>query len=67
LAPCDFFPFPKLKFKLKGCQFDTIEEIQKKKKKVLDTLTEKEKQKKKKKMEETVGLVSTCRRELLRG
>jgi hypothetical protein len=28
LAPCDFFPFPEMKLKLKGRRFDTIEEIQ---------------------------------------
>jgi len=28
LAPCDFFLFPKMKSKLKGRRFDTIEEIQ---------------------------------------
>jgi hypothetical protein len=28
LAPCDFFLFPKMKLKLKGCWFDNIEEIQ---------------------------------------
>jgi hypothetical protein len=28
LAPCDFFLFPKMKLKLKGCWFDTTEEIQ---------------------------------------
>jgi hypothetical protein len=28
LAPCIFFLFPKMKLKLKGCQFDTTEEIQ---------------------------------------
>jgi hypothetical protein len=28
LAPCDFFVFPKMKFKLKGRRFDTTEEIQ---------------------------------------
>ena len=27
LAPCDFFLFPKMKLKLKGRRFDTIEEI----------------------------------------
>jgi hypothetical protein len=27
LAPCDFFLFPKMKFKLKGRRFDTNEEI----------------------------------------
>jgi hypothetical protein len=28
LAPCDLFLFPKMKLKLKGRRFDTIEEIQ---------------------------------------
>jgi transposase len=28
LAPCDFFLFPKMKLKLKGRRFETIEEIQ---------------------------------------
>jgi hypothetical protein len=28
LAPCDFFLFPKIKSKLKGCWLDTTEEIQ---------------------------------------
>jgi hypothetical protein len=28
LAPCDFFLFPKMKLKLKGRRFDSIEEIQ---------------------------------------
>jgi hypothetical protein len=28
LAPCDFFLFLKMKLKLKGRRFDTIEEIQ---------------------------------------
>jgi hypothetical protein len=37
LAPCDFFLFPKMKLKLKGCQFDTNEEIQAKSQRVLDT------------------------------
>jgi hypothetical protein len=27
-APCFFFPFPKIKLKLKGRRFDTNEEIQ---------------------------------------
>jgi hypothetical protein len=36
MAPCDFFQFPKMKSKLKGCWFDTDEEKQT----VLDTLTE---------------------------
>ena len=42
LAPCDFFLFPKMELKLKGRQFDTIEEIQAEMQKVLDTLTEKD-------------------------
>jgi len=41
LAPCDFFLFPKMKFKLKGRRFDTIEDSQAETQKVLDTLTEK--------------------------
>jgi hypothetical protein len=28
VAPCNFFLFPKMKLKLKGCRFDTTEEIQ---------------------------------------
>jgi hypothetical protein len=36
LAPCDFFLFPKLKLKLKGRQFDAIEEIQAESRRVLD-------------------------------
>jgi hypothetical protein len=27
-APCDFYLYPKMKLKLKGLRFDTIEEIQ---------------------------------------
>jgi len=42
LALCDFFLFPKMKLKLKGRQFDTIEEIQAKSQRVLDTLIEKD-------------------------
>jgi hypothetical protein len=41
LAPCDFFLFPKMKLKLKGRRFDTIEEIQPESHRVLGTLTEK--------------------------
>jgi hypothetical protein len=41
LAPCDFFLFPKMKLKLKGHRFDTIEEIQAEVQRVLDTLREK--------------------------
>jgi hypothetical protein len=42
LAPCDLFLFPKMKLKLKGRRFDTIEEIQSESERVLDTLTEKD-------------------------
>jgi hypothetical protein len=42
LAPCDFFVFPKKKFKLKGHRFDTIEGILAESQIVLDTLTEKD-------------------------
>jgi hypothetical protein len=37
LASCDFFLFPKMKLKLKGSRFDTIEEIQAESPRVLDT------------------------------
>jgi hypothetical protein len=66
LAPCDFFLSPKIKRKPKRRRFDTIEEIQTESQEVLDTdrqglpgnvL----------KIEETVGPVFTCGRELLRG
>jgi hypothetical protein len=42
LAPRDFFLFPKMKLKLKGCRFDTIDKIQVESLVVLDTLTEKD-------------------------
>jgi hypothetical protein len=42
LAPCGYFLFPKMKLKLKGRCFDTIEEIQVESQRVLDTLTEKD-------------------------
>jgi hypothetical protein len=45
LAPCDFFLFPKMKLKLKGRRFDTIEEMQAESQRVLDTLTDKDFQK----------------------
>jgi hypothetical protein len=66
LAPSYFFVFPKMKLKLKGGQFDTIEEIQAESQRVLDTdrtgLPGSVP-----KMEETVGPLSACGRELLRG
>jgi hypothetical protein len=66
LAPCDFFLFLKMKLKLKGRRINTIEEIQTESQKVLDTPTVKT-SKKVPKIEETVGPVSTCGKELLRG
>jgi hypothetical protein len=42
LAPGDFLLFPKVKLKLKGRRFDTIEEIQAESQRVFDTLTEKD-------------------------
>jgi len=66
LAPCDFFLVPKLKLKLKGRRFDAIEEIQAESHRLLDT-GRKRLPGGVPKMEETVGPVSTCGRELLRG
>ena len=40
LAPCDFWLFPKLKEKLRGCCYETIEEIKEGVVKVIDTLTQ---------------------------
>ena len=40
LAPCDFWLFPKLKEKLRGCSYDTIEEMKEAVAKVIDTLTQ---------------------------
>ena len=37
LAPCDFWLFPKLKEKLRGCRYETIEEIKEAVTKVIDT------------------------------
>jgi transposase len=42
LAPCEFFLFSKMKLKLKGRRFDTIEEIQGEWQRVLDSVTEKD-------------------------
>jgi hypothetical protein len=56
-----------MKLKLKGRRFDTIEEIQAESLRVLDSLTEKVFQGAVQKIEKTVGPVSTCGRELLRG
>ena len=40
LAPCDFWLFPKLKEKLRGCPYETIEEMKEAVTKVIDTLTQ---------------------------
>jgi hypothetical protein len=66
LAPCDFSLFPTIKLKLKGCRFDTIEEIQAVSQRVLDT-DRKGFPGSVPKMEETVGPVSTYGRKLLGG
>ena len=39
LAPCDFWLFPKLKEKLRGCRYETIE-MKEAVTKVIDTLTQ---------------------------
>ena len=40
LAPCDFWLFPKLREKLKGCRYEKIKEMKKAVTKVIDTLTQ---------------------------
>ena len=40
LAPCDFWLFPKLKAKLRGCRYETIEEMKEAVTKVIVTLTQ---------------------------
>lgn len=40
LAPCDFFLFPKMKMRLKGRRFNTVEEIQCESQAVLNTVQE---------------------------
>ena len=42
LDPCDFWLFPKLKEKLRGCRYETIEEMKEVVTKVIDTLTQKD-------------------------
>ena len=39
-APCDFWLFPKFKEKLRGCRYETIEEMKVAVTKVIDTLTQ---------------------------
>ena len=40
LAPCDFWLFPKLKENLRGCRYETIEEMKEAVTKAIDTLTQ---------------------------
>ena len=42
IAPCNFCLFPKLKEKLRGCRYETIEEMKEAVMKVIDTLTREE-------------------------
>ena len=42
LTPCDFWLFLKLKEKLRGCRYETIEEMKEAVTKVIDTLTQKD-------------------------
>ena len=45
LAPCDFCLFSKHKEKLRGCRYETIEEMKEAVTKVIDTLTQEDFQK----------------------
>ena len=40
LAPCDFWLFPKLKEKLRGCRYENIDEMKEVVTKVIDTITQ---------------------------
>ena len=40
LAPCDFWLFPKLEEKLRGCRYEIIEELKEAVTKVIETLTQ---------------------------
>ena len=40
LAPCEFLSFPKLNEKLRGCRYETIEEMKEAVTKVIDTITQ---------------------------
>jgi hypothetical protein len=64
LAPCDFFLFPKIKLKLKGCRFDPTDEIQAESHRMPDT-DRKGLPGSIPQMEEMGRPVSTCGRELL--
>ena len=45
LAHCDFWLFPQLKENLRGCRYETIEEMKEAVTKVIDTLTQEDFQK----------------------
>jgi hypothetical protein len=60
--PLYFSLFPRLRIKLKGRNFDTIEMMETESKAVLNTLTEHDFQD-----VDALGTVHTCGRELLRG
>jgi hypothetical protein len=64
LTSCDFFLFPKMKFKLKGRRFDTTEEIQADSQRLLDTLTDKDLTGSVPKMEQTMGTGVYMREEI---
>ena len=40
LVPCDFWLLPKLKEKLRGCRYETIDEMKDSVTKVIDTVTQ---------------------------
>ena len=40
LSPCDFWLFPELEEKLRGCRYETIEEMKEAVTKVIDRLTQ---------------------------
>ena len=42
LTPCDCYLFPKLKENIRGCRYETIEEMKEAVTKVIDTLTQEE-------------------------
>ena len=57
LAPCDFWLFPKLMEKLRGCRYETIEEMKEAVTKVIDTLTQKDVHRA---FEKLLGLYNKC-------
>ena len=65
LVPCDFFLFPKLKLRMKGRTFNTIEEIQEESQWVLDTNSKKGLPGMLPSMVEMLGLLYSCKRGVL--